>query len=92
MQLRRTVAICNRQGLHARPCHSMVSIANRFPGELRVSCGERDVNGKSILELMTLNAACGSVLEISARGEGAGEVLDALEELVRTGFGENADS
>ncbi len=92
VELRRTVSICNRQGLHARPCHALVSIASEFPGELRVSCGDHEVNGKSILELMTLNASQGSVLEICARGEGAREILDRMEELVRSGFGESGTS
>lgn len=92
MELRRTVSICNRQGLHARPCHAVVSITSGFPGELRVSCDGNEVNGKSILELMTLNAGCGSVLELRAVGEGAGELLDRIEALVRDGFGETESS
>ena len=85
----RVVEVCNRQGLHARPCHAVVSIANRFSGELRVRCGPRDVNAKSILELMTLNACCGSTLELRARGDGAEAVLDELEQLIVSGFGEH---
>ena len=84
----RTIEVCNQQGVHARPCHAIVSIAMQFDGELRVRCGERDVNAKSILELMTLNACHGSVLEFRATGNGADDVLDELETLVRGGFGE----
>lgn len=90
--LKRTVAIRNRQGLHARPCHALASLATTFPGELRIACGEVDVNAKSILELMTLNAGCGCTLEIRASGEGAGEILDRLEDLVRSGFGEETEA
>jgi phosphocarrier protein len=88
-EVRRLVEVCNRQGLHARPCHAVVSIANRFPGELRVRCGTREVNAKSILELMTLNACCGTVLELRASGDGAEAVLDELETLIGSGFGES---
>ena len=69
-------------------CSALVTVANRFGGELRISAGANDVNGKSILELMTLNACCGTELEIRATGEGAELVLDELEELVQGGFGE----
>ncbi len=89
-QCRRVVEICNRQGLHARPCHGVVSIANRFEGELRVSYGNHDVNAKSILELMTLNAACGAVLELRAKGDGAEDVVEELARLIGSGFGESA--
>lgn len=88
LEKRLVVAICNRQGLHARPCHALVTVANSFAGELRISAGAHEVNGKSILELMTLNASCGTELEIRAIGEGAELVLEELQKLVRSGFGE----
>ena len=85
------VRICNRQGLHARPCHAIVTIALGFQGELRIRAGDNEVNGKSILELMTLNAACGTKLELCARGEGADQILAKLDELISSGFGEELD-
>ena len=91
MDSTRKVKICNRQGLHARPCHAIVTIALSFPGELRVRLGDNEVNGKSILELMTLNAYCGTELELKARGEDAEGVLTRLSELISSGFGEELD-
>ena len=92
MEKKLVVAICNRQGLHARPCHAIVTIANGFAGEVRISAGEHEVNGKSILELMTLNAGCGTKLEVRAIGEGAERVLEELLKLVNSGFGEERES
>ena len=89
MELRRKVRIVNTQGMHARPCHSIVSTALEFMSELEVMAGGRRVNGKSILELMTLNAACGVELELRARGEDAQALIDALVALVGRGFGES---
>ena len=91
MDSTRKVTICNRQGLHARPCHAIVTIALGFSGELRVRLGKNEVNGKSILELMTLNAYCGTELELRARGEDAEGVLTRLTELISSGFGEDLD-
>ena len=87
----RNVTVANEAGLHARPCHAIVSLAMGHPCSLRIrSVGDaaRDVNGKSILELMTLEARQGVELEISAEGEGAAELLDELAGLFSSGFGE----
>lgn len=84
----RQVSVVNSQGLHARPCHAVVSTALGFQASLRVRCGSLDVNGKSILELMTLNASCGKHLELTAEGPDSEGLLQALEELFASGFGE----
>lgn len=89
----RRVEIVNAAGLHARPCHAIVQTAMGFPCGLRIrrADGPADdpgVNGKSILELMVLEAAQGTVLELQGEGEGAGEMLDSLEALFQRGFGE----
>lgn len=88
MAVERTVTIINREGLHARPSGSLVAIANGYQSELRIRCGERSVNGRSILELITLGAACGSILHFSAEGPDAEELVAALAELVEQGFSE----
>lgn len=78
----------NSQGLHARPCHSIVSAARGFSSELTFRSGTREVNGKSILELMTLNASEGTEIEVRVRGGDAAGLMEAVEELFRGGFGE----
>lgn len=59
-----------------------------FPCELRLATGEREVNGKSILELMTLQAAQGTRLEVRAWGQDADGLMAKLTDLFATGFGE----
>ena len=90
MDLKKTVSICNSAGLHARPCHAIVSAALEYQSELRVRLGARQVNGKSILELMSLNAACGKELELHCRGKDAEGLMRKLLELFECGFGESA--
>lgn len=86
MPVERTVTIINAEGLHARPSGTLVSVANEFESELRIRCGERSVNGRSILELITLGAGCGAELHLSAEGPDAEELLAALIRLVEAGF------
>lgn len=87
----RNVRIVNPAGLHARPCHAIVQTAMAHPCTLRIkgpSAAPQGVNGKSILELMTLEAAQGTELVLEALGDGAEELLDQLEQLIASGFGE----
>lgn len=88
MKVRRSVTIVNRAGLHARPCHAIASAALGFQSELAVSCGERAVNGKSVLELMTLAACQGDELHLEARGDDAEALVERLSRLVASGFAE----
>lgn len=88
MEIRREVTIHNQSGLHARPCHALASAAQAYRSSLEVACGGRSVNGKSILELMTLCAGQGTVLEFVGRGEDARALVEALARLVESGFGE----
>ncbi len=88
MELRRKLRVLNPQGLHARPCHSIVSAALAFQSELRIRSGSREVNGKSIIELMTLSAGSGTDLEVRVWGRDAEGLMQRLEELFAAGFGE----
>ena len=82
------VRIKNPAGLHARPCHAIVTAARGFQADLSVSCDGLEVNGKSILELMTLCAPCESSLTLRATGSDARELVAAVAALVDAGFGE----
>ncbi|MCK4660346.1 MAG: HPr family phosphocarrier protein [Phycisphaerae bacterium] len=86
----REVPITNRQGLHARPVMKFVDLSAGFTSELRVDKGEgsEQVDGRSPMEMMLLEAPQGTILRIMACGEDASKLLDALEELINTRFGE----
>jgi phosphotransferase system HPr (HPr) family protein len=89
-EARRDVRVTNSSGLHARPCHAVVSLAREYDCEFRVACAGREVNGRSILELMTLGAAVGSELSFRATGPGAEELVDRAARLVAAGFDETS--
>ena len=89
MSLSRKVTIINRQGMHARPAMQLVETSSRYGSTIRIRKGEQNVNAKSIMEVMTLEAVKGTVLTIEAEGEDAEEALDALDQLVRDKFDED---
>lgn len=87
----RDVTVCNELGLHARAAAKLVDCANRYSASVELSHAGRTVNGKSIMGVLMLAAACGVTLTIATEGDDAEEALDALAALVDDGFGENAD-
>jgi phosphocarrier protein len=82
------LVILNTNGLHARPAALFVKTSSRFQSEVWVEKHGERINGKSIMGLMMLAAAKGSVLRVIAEGEDAPAVIEALEKLVATHFGE----
>ena len=84
----RELKIVNRKGLHARATAKFVQCVERFDAEVFVSrCGET-VGGTSIMGILTLGAGIGTTITVSARGNQAEPVLDALQALVADRFGE----
>jgi phosphocarrier protein HPr len=84
----RLVEIVNSLGLHARPSAEFVKLASQFRSEVLLTKDEMQVNGKSIMGVMTLAAECGSHLTIRTEGEDAHAALEALAGLVARGFSE----
>jgi phosphocarrier protein HPr len=87
MRVEATVTILNRLGLHARPACRFAQLANEFQSEVWLIKGTEAVDGKSILEVLTLACPQGSVLTVRAEGKDACEAVLALEKLVAVGFG-----
>jgi phosphocarrier protein HPr len=80
--------IKNKLGLHARPAALFVQTAAKFRSEIKVSKGEVEVNGKSVMGLMMLAAECGSKVKVVAAGSDEKKAVDELGQLFHKGFGE----
>ena len=80
--------IANQKGLHARAAAKFVKTAGGFNADIRVSKGEMDVSGGSIMGLMMLAASIGTELELRAQGADARAALDALVDLIKRKFDE----
>jgi phosphocarrier protein HPr len=88
----RDVTIVNQLGMHARAAAKFVHLAARFSSNVRVARDAREMDGKSIMGLLLLAAARGSVVRISAEGYDEQDAVTALTGLVETGFGEDVCS
>jgi phosphocarrier protein HPr len=84
----REVTIVNKYGLHARPAMQFVEMANKFACGIEVTKASLTVDAKSIMSVMRLAATKGTKLVIVADGNDADEAIDALSELIESGFGE----
>ena len=83
------VEIINKLGLHARAALKFVELSSKHSSQVTVAREWREVNGKSIIGLMTLAAQKGATLNIATSGEDEKELLDALKALVSNKFGES---
>lgn len=83
------VTICNKLGLHARAASKLVNCASRFASEIWLQRGEREINGKSIMGVLTLAAGRGTLITVHADGEDEAEALDEVEKLILGRFGED---
>jgi phosphocarrier protein len=86
--IEREATIVNQEGLHARPAARIVRLASQFNSEIEIAKDGFGVNGKSIMGVMMLAAECGSSIVIRADGPDAEQAVDALAQLVASGFGE----
>lgn len=77
--MKQTIIINNPTGLHARPAHGFIKIASSLPCSVKIEKGDKTVDAKSILGLLSLGIAKGD--EISIVTEGAKEE-EGLKELI----------
>jgi phosphocarrier protein len=84
----RTFVIVNTLGLHARAAAQLVQVANRHRSEIHVEKDGMNVNGKSIMGVLTLAAAKGSTITVSCEGEDAEHAMAELAKVIENGFGE----
>jgi len=82
------LTIVNRRGLHARASAKLVKLVETFDAEVEVSRDGQTVGGTSIMGLMMLAACIGSSIRVRISGAQAEPALEAITDLVESGFGE----
>jgi len=86
--LDRTVAIRNKLGLHARAAVKFVNLANRFSASVKIVKGGDEIDGKSILGILTLAATQGTSIRLVTAGKDEEAAMAALVELIANRFDE----
>lgn len=80
--------IQNSLGLHLRPARMLAELTNRFTSEIYIAKDSEEVNGKSIMGIITLAAATGEILKVTAFGPDAQDAVNAVGRLIENKFGE----
>lgn len=87
--IEQAATIVNQLGLHARPAAKIVKLASGFTADVEIVKDGMAVNGKSIMGVMMLAAECGSSITLRAKGADEAAAVEALVQLVASGFGED---
>ena len=83
------VSVINELGLHARPAARIAQEAQKYEADICFYQDEREIDAKSILDILTLAAPQGSDLQIKAHGCDAREALNSIIRLFEERFGED---
>jgi len=86
--IKKTIVIVNKLGMHARPATLIVKAASKYRSDFRIIKEDMEINGKSIMGVMTLAAEYGSELELVADGVDEEFLIKEIAELFASKFGE----
>lgn len=86
--LKKKITIINRLGLHARAAAKFVKLANRFKASVRIEKESTQIDGKSILGILTLAAVQGTEITLKIAGEDEKQAMRALVYLIENRFEE----
>jgi phosphocarrier protein len=84
----KTVTIPNKLGLHARAAVKFVNLSNRFGSSIKIVKDGKEIDGKSILGILTLAAAQGTSIRLLVSGKDEEAAMAALVELIGNRFDE----
>ncbi len=86
--IKREVMVTNQAGVHTRPASMIVRTAAKFKADFWIQKDGYEINGKSIIGVMTLAAEQGATLTLLFNGADEEDAADAMEQLFAGGFGE----
>ena len=85
----KTFLIKNRLGLHARPAAKLAGVSSEYKSRIYFERDGQEVDGKSVLDVLTLACPQGSKVTIKAEGSDALEAVEALGKVIEDKFGED---
>ncbi len=83
-----TVKIINNAGLHTRPAATIVKLAAKYKSDFYLEKDGMQINGKSIIGVMTLAAEKGSEIKLIFNGEDEEKAAKEIVDYFNRGFDE----
>ncbi len=83
-----TITVNNKSGLHLRPASELAKIAGKLRSEITIVTGEKRVNPKSVLILMSAGITKGTTIDIICEGESEEADLKVMLDAIASGLGE----
>lgn len=80
--VKKDITIKNKTGLHARPASIFVENAGKFESDIKIEFNDEEINGKSIMALMSLGIEAGKQITLKISGEDESEAMEELTYLV----------
>ena len=82
--------IVNNLGLHARAATKLVQLASTFACEIEIARDGQKANAKSVMGVLLLCGAKGTIVDVVARGPSSQEAVHAIGQLIASRFGESS--
>ncbi len=86
--IKKEVTIVNKAGMHTRPASAIVKIASKYKADFFLSRDNFEVNGKSIIGVMTLAAEQGAKIQLKFSGPDEKELSEEMISFFERGFDE----
>ena len=87
----KVLEIRNKDGLRARPASMFVQAASKFNSQILIERGNKKINAKSIMGVLSLGVQCGDAIHLIANGEDERAAIEAMAALVEGDFGGEQD-
>jgi phosphocarrier protein FPr len=86
------IVIPNRTGLHARPAAVLANLAKSFRSTIKLQCGDRQVNARSITAIMAMDVSYGAKVQVVASGPDAAVAVGKIAKVLAQGCGDEGCS
>ena len=80
--------VTNEMGFHMRPANVFVTAMTKYASNINIIVGDKEINGKSIMNIMAACIKCGTEITVECDGADEQAMLDEAIALIESGFGE----
>jgi phosphotransferase system HPr (HPr) family protein len=83
--IEKEITVTIENGLHARPAADFVKKINQYKSKVELVIGEKRINAKSILNLMSVAINEGQTIKVITDGEDEKEALTFIDSFLQSG-------